>query len=106
MLYMRTSHPDVFAAGDCCAVYNNASRQYFYILLATNAVRMGTLAARNLKAPTTRHRGTQGTSGIKIYDWNIASTSALTRSTKGVIGSRSSATRERMRESQMNRFLQ
>ena len=72
--YMRTSHPDVFAAGDCCAVYNNASRQYSYIPLATNAVRMGTLAARNLKAPTTKHRGTQGTSGIKIYDWNIAST--------------------------------
>lgn len=72
--FMRTSHPDVFAAGDCCAVYNNASRQYGYIPLATNAVRMGTLAARNLKAPTTKHMGTQGTSGIKIYDWNIAST--------------------------------
>jgi NADPH-dependent 2,4-dienoyl-CoA reductase/sulfur reductase-like enzyme len=72
--YMRTSVSDVFAAGDCCAVHNNASGRAEYIPLATNAVRMGTLVARNLKNPTTKYPGTQGTSGIKIYDWNIAST--------------------------------
>ncbi|MDR1873987.1 MAG: FAD-dependent oxidoreductase [Synergistaceae bacterium] len=72
--YMRTSAPDVLAAGDCCAVHNNASGRPEYIPLATNAVRMGTLVARNLKNPTTKHPGAQGTSGIKIYDWNIAST--------------------------------
>lgn len=72
--YMRTSHPDVLAAGDCCSVYNNALDRLEYIPLATNAVRMGTLVARNLKEETTKHPGTQGSSGIKIYDWNIAST--------------------------------
>ena len=72
--YMHTSLPDIFAAGDCCTVYNNASGQFGYIPLATNAVRMGTLVARNLKRDTTRHLGTQGTSGIKIYEWNIAAT--------------------------------
>jgi NADPH-dependent 2,4-dienoyl-CoA reductase/sulfur reductase-like enzyme len=35
---------------------------------------MGTLIARNLVKPTTKSMGTQGTSGIKIYDYNIAST--------------------------------
>ncbi|CAM3111433.1 FAD-dependent oxidoreductase [Paenibacillus lupini] len=72
--YMRTSHPDVFAAGDSCAVYYNPTHKHAYIPLATNAVRMGTLVARNLIEPTVRYMGTQGTSGIKIYDSNIAST--------------------------------
>jgi NADPH-dependent 2,4-dienoyl-CoA reductase/sulfur reductase-like enzyme len=72
--YMRTSHPDVFAAGDSCAVYFNPTHKHAYIPLATNAVRMGTLVARNLIEPTVRYMGTQGTSGIKIYDSNIAST--------------------------------
>ncbi|MGO4547284.1 FAD-dependent oxidoreductase [Paenibacillus sp. 2TAB23] len=72
--YMRTSKPDVFAAGDSCAVHYNPTGQNAYIPLATNAVRMGTLVARNLMQPTVRYLGTQGTSGIKIYDYNIAST--------------------------------
>ncbi|WP_432663804.1 FAD-dependent oxidoreductase [Wukongibacter baidiensis] len=72
--YMRTSKKDVFAAGDSCAVIYNPTGEHRYIPLATNAVRMGTLAARNLVEPTTRYMGTQGTSGIKIYEHNIAST--------------------------------
>ncbi len=35
---------------------------------------MGTLVARNLVKPTIKYMGTQGTSGIKIYEHNIAST--------------------------------
>ncbi|GFN29982.1 FAD-dependent oxidoreductase [Paenibacillus xylaniclasticus] len=77
--YMRTSHPDVFAAGDSCAVIYNPTHQHAYIPLATNAVRMGTLVARNLLKPTIRYMGTQGTSGIKIYDLNIASTGMTER---------------------------
>lgn len=72
--YMRTSHEDVFAAGDCCVVKFNPSGDFRYIPLATNAVRMGTLVARNINNPTIKYMGTQGTSGIKIYDYNIAST--------------------------------
>lgn len=72
--YMRTSKKDIFAAGDSCAVVYNPTGEHRYIPLATNAVRMGTLAARNLVEPTTKHMGTQGTSGIKIYEHNIAST--------------------------------
>lgn len=72
--YMRTSEKDVFAAGDCCSVIYNPTSEHRYIPLATNAVRMGTLVARNLVEPTTRYMGTQGTSGIKIYEHCIAST--------------------------------
>lgn len=72
--YMRTNKEDVFAAGDCCVVKFNPANENRYIPLATNAVRMGTLVARNLIKPTIKYMGTQGTSGIKIYDLCIAST--------------------------------
>lgn len=72
--YMRTSAEDVFAAGDCCMVKYNPADDERYIPLATNAVRMGTLIAENLVEPRLRYLGTQGTSGIKIYEQCIAST--------------------------------
>ena len=72
--YMRTSREDVFAAGDCCVVKYNPAGDTRYIPLATNAVRMGTLVAKNIEKPTLKYMGTQGTSGIKIYDKCIAST--------------------------------
>ncbi|MFI3209532.1 MAG: FAD-dependent oxidoreductase [Peptostreptococcaceae bacterium] len=72
--YMRTSKEDVFAAGDCCVVRFNPANENRYIPLATNAVRMGTLVSKNLVNPTLKYMGTQGTSGIKIYDLCIAST--------------------------------
>ncbi|WP_061312673.1 FAD-dependent oxidoreductase [Clostridium botulinum] len=72
--YMRTSKDDVFAAGDCCVVKYNPTGDTRYIPLATNAVRMGTLVAMNIEKPTLKYMGTQGTSGIKIYEKCIAST--------------------------------
>lgn len=72
--YMRTSREDVYAAGDCCMVTYNPAKDMRYIPLATNAVRMGTLIARNIKKPVIKYMGTQGTSGIKIYKQCIAST--------------------------------
>lgn len=72
--YMQTSIPDVYAAGDSCAIHYNPTGKNAYIPLATNAVRMGTLVARNLVSNTIPYMGTQGTSGIKIYEDNIAGT--------------------------------
>lgn len=80
--YMRTSAPDVFAAGDSCAVHYNPTGKHAYIPLATNAVRMGTLAARNLMGETTPYLGTQATSGIKIYEDNIAGTGLTVEAAK------------------------
>lgn len=80
--YMRTSKEDVFAAGDCCMVRYNPAKDNRYIPLATNAVRMGMLIARNIKNPSLKYMGTQGTSGIKIYDVNIASTGLTVESAK------------------------
>ncbi|MGJ9384634.1 FAD-dependent oxidoreductase [Salipaludibacillus sp. CF4.18] len=72
--FMQTSDPNIFSAGDCCAVKYNPTGDHAYIPLATNAVRMGTLVARNIFEPTIKNVGTQGTSGLHIYDLNMAST--------------------------------
>lgn len=80
--YMRTSKKDVFAAGDCCMVRYNPAKDNRYIPLATNAVRMGMLIARNIEKPVLKYMGTQGTSGIKIYEVSIASTGLTVESAK------------------------
>ncbi|MDR1541164.1 MAG: FAD-dependent oxidoreductase [Clostridiales bacterium] len=72
--YMRSSLPDVFAAGDCASIFYNPTGENDYIPLATNAIRMGALAAINLLEPKIKYLGTQATSGIKIYDLNLAAT--------------------------------
>lgn len=80
--YMRTSNPDVLAAGDACAIHYNPTDQKSYIPLATNAIRMGTLAALNLVDKKYKYMGTQGTSGIKIFENNMASTGLTEASAK------------------------
>ena len=72
--YMKTSHPDVFAAGDSCAVNYNPNGGHAYIPLATNAVRMGSLVGKNLMGDKVAYRGTQSTSGLHLFGWNIGST--------------------------------
>ena len=72
--YMKTSHPDVFAAGDSCAVNYNPNGGHAYIPLATNAVRMGALVGKNIAGDKVRYRGTQSTSGLHLFGWNIGST--------------------------------
>lgn len=72
--FMRTSNPDIFAAGDSCAVHYNPNDGQAYIPLATNAVRMGMLIGKNINAPKVRYRGTQSTSGLHLFGYNIGST--------------------------------
>lgn len=72
--YMKTSVPDVYAAGDSCAVNYNPNGGHAYIPLATNAVRMGSLAGKNIKSDKVKYRGTQSTSGLHLFGWNIGST--------------------------------
>ena len=74
---MRTSAPDVMAGGDCATVFYNPEMKNRYIPLATNAIREGVLIGKNLMNPVLKHPGTQGSSGIKIFDYNYASTGNL-----------------------------
>ncbi|MGB3161422.1 FAD-dependent oxidoreductase [Carnobacterium sp.] len=76
--YMRTSNPDIYAAGDSCAVNYNPNGGHAYIPLATNAVRMGTLVGKNIVEPKVKYRGTQSTSGLYLFGFNIGSTGVTT----------------------------
>lgn len=72
--YMQSSNPDIYAAGDSCAVNYNPTGEKVYIPLATNAVRMGTLVGYNIAGQPLKYMGTQGTSGLHIFGLNMAST--------------------------------
>ncbi|WP_124058012.1 FAD-dependent oxidoreductase [Vaginisenegalia massiliensis] len=72
--YMKTSVADVYAAGDSCAVNYNPNQGHAYIPLATNAVRMGSLVGKNIMGDKVAYRGTQATSGLHLFGWNIGST--------------------------------
>jgi NADPH-dependent 2,4-dienoyl-CoA reductase/sulfur reductase-like enzyme len=78
--YMKTSNPDIFAAGDSCAIRYNPSGTPAYIPLATNAVRMGMLVGKNIVADTMAYRGTQGTSGLHLFGYHIGSTGVTANS--------------------------
>ncbi|GCF93660.1 NADH dehydrogenase [Enterococcus florum] len=72
--YMQSSDPDIFSAGDSTVVHYNPTKQDNYIPLATNAVRQGMLIGNNLTEQKMKYRGTQGTSGLYLFGWNIGST--------------------------------
>jgi NADPH-dependent 2,4-dienoyl-CoA reductase/sulfur reductase-like enzyme len=46
--HLATSHPDVFAAGDCAEIYRPEIRNYWVSRGWPNALRLGELAARNM----------------------------------------------------------
>ncbi|MEI0702523.1 FAD-dependent oxidoreductase [Brachyspira intermedia] len=72
---MKTSKdPDVYAIGDCASVYSRASEKQEYIALATNAVRMGIVAANNALGKHVEYCGTQGSNAICVFGYNMAST--------------------------------
>ncbi|MDO4268050.1 MAG: FAD-dependent oxidoreductase [Eubacteriales bacterium] len=70
----RTSDPNVYAAGDCAAVYSNALQAEAYIALATNAVRSGIVAAHNIGGTPLASAGVQGSSAISVFGYNMVST--------------------------------
>lgn len=80
--YMRSSNPNIFAAGDSAVVHYNPSGTNNYIPLATNAVRQGLLVGHNLTEEKVAYRGTQGTSGLYLFGWKIGSTGVTLESAK------------------------
>ncbi|WP_028330836.1 FAD-dependent oxidoreductase [Brachyspira alvinipulli] len=72
---MKTSKDEnVYAIGDCSTVYSRASEKQEYIALATNAVRMGIVAANNIVGNKVEYCGTQGSNAICVFGYNMAST--------------------------------
>lgn len=78
----ETTIEDVYAAGDCASIYNNASRKTDYIALATNAVRSGIIAAHNACGTVLESPGVQGSNAIRIWNLNMVSTGLSLRKAK------------------------
>ncbi|GAK48299.1 NAD(FAD)-dependent dehydrogenase [Secundilactobacillus oryzae JCM 18671] len=71
--YMRSSNPDIFAAGDSSVVHYNPTGKNDYIPLATNAVRQGILIGHNIVEPTMKYMGTQSSSAVALFGKTMAS---------------------------------
>lgn len=72
--HMRTSDPDIYAAGDVAEVRDFMTGARTMIALAGPANKQGRIAADNIAGLDDVYQGTQGSSVAKIFDYSAAST--------------------------------
>ena len=75
--HMRTSLPDVFAAGDCVETYHRLLNGQTYISLGTIAHKQGRVAGENAIGGDRQFAGILGTQSLKVFDLAIARTGLL-----------------------------
>lgn len=73
---METNIPGIYAAGDAVEIVDYVTKKVSAIPLAGPANKQGRIAADNIAGITTKYKGTQGTSILKIFDLVAASTGA------------------------------
>ena len=71
---MRTSLPDIYAAGDCAETYHQLLQKNVYIPLGTTANRQGRLAGQNACGDADDFAGVLGTAVAKVFDLAVAIT--------------------------------
>ncbi|MCU7493573.1 MAG: FAD-dependent oxidoreductase [Bacteroidota bacterium] len=71
---MRTSDPDIYAAGDMVEVINKVHGKKVRIPLAGPANRQGRIAGTNVLGGSMKYRGALGTSVVKLFERTAAST--------------------------------
>ena len=81
---MRTSHPDVYAAGDCIETYNSITKEAVYRPLGTTANKTGRIAGDNISrvdnsgvnnsSALMHYHGNLSTGIFKLFDLSIGST--------------------------------
>lgn len=64
----QTNIRDIYAAGDCAALYHKVSHDMVYIPLATGANKLGKVVGENLAGGHCQFPGTLGTSALKVFD--------------------------------------
>ncbi len=75
--YLKTSAPDVFAAGDAIEVVNPFTKKQTAVPLAGPANKQGRIAADNIFGAKLRtYDGTMGTAIAKVFDLTVAVTGA------------------------------
>jgi NADPH-dependent 2,4-dienoyl-CoA reductase/sulfur reductase-like enzyme/rhodanese-related sulfurtransferase len=71
---MRTSDPDIYAAGDCVEVKHLVSGKPCSVPLGSLANRQGRLIGSNLGGGEERFRPIVGSAAVKVFDMNVACT--------------------------------
>ena len=79
---MRTSHPDIWAAGDAVEVEHTVLPGSWIIPLAGPANRQARVAAENICGRDTEYESTQGTSIVKVFDMVAGGTGATEKQLK------------------------
>ncbi|GAQ24966.1 FAD-dependent oxidoreductase [Tepidanaerobacter syntrophicus] len=72
--YMRTSCPDIWAAGDCTETYNRITKKPVYVPLGTTANKQGKIAGENAAGGSVIFPGIIGTQVTKIFNTYTATT--------------------------------
>ena len=78
----QTSHPTVWAAGDCAEAYHRILRRNTWIPLGTTANKQGRIAGANVVGAGQRFRGVVGTAGFVVFDLEVARTGIGERQAK------------------------
>ncbi len=71
---MQTSHPAIYAAGDCVEHYHLVLERGVYIPLATSANKGGRVAADNMCGERAVMPGILGTAVVKVFDYTMSFT--------------------------------
>lgn len=71
---MRTSDPDIFAAGDCVEHYHWVLERNVWIPLATSANKGGRIVGENMLGGSSTLPGILGTAIVKVIDYTMAIT--------------------------------
>lgn len=79
---MRSSDPDIFAAGDMVEVLHKVHGQKVRIPLAGPANRQGRIAGTNVLGGSMKYRGALGTAVVKLFDRTAASTGLCEKTLK------------------------
>jgi len=73
---MRTSDPDIYAAGDAVEVIDTVTGEPAVVALAGPANRQGRIVADHIFGKDCAYRSTQGTSVVKVFDMTAGGTGA------------------------------
>ncbi len=79
---MRTSAPDIYAAGDCAEHFHLVTQQKIWIPLAPSANKGGRIAGDNASGAAVDFPGVLGTMVVKVFDYTLSSTGLTERQAK------------------------
>lgn len=80
--YLRTSDPNIYAAGDCAETFHYITKKPAYWPLGSVSIKMGRIVANNIAGIKTTFKGSLGTTLFKVFDLTCARTGLTTKKAK------------------------